>query len=194
MKVAPPKDNGFQKKSKLLLSLEEDPDETYVLDKTNSIIWELSTRPGTADAATYKYPCRILTGDEEIRQILRWHQDVLKVCVGLDATDLEARRPIVTSCLRTGPLAIFDNAMEAQARKRYNETMAAAIAIDRPNRNTTQQDIVRGRGEAYYQTNAHIEVALQIVVKNYLPRQVLAKVKRALRRDMRKPATMKVRR
>ena len=83
MKVVPPKDNGFQKKSKLLLALEEDTEETYILDKTNSITWELSTRPGTPDAATYKYPCRILTGDEEIRQILRWHQDVLKVCTGL---------------------------------------------------------------------------------------------------------------
>ena len=63
MKVVLPKENGFQKKSQLLLTLEEDPEEMHVLDKTNSIMWELSARPGAADAATYKYPCRVLALD-----------------------------------------------------------------------------------------------------------------------------------
>ena len=142
MKVFPPKEHGFQKKSQLLLTLKEDPEEMHTLDNTNSITWELGTRPGTADAATYKYPCRVLAGDKDIRHVLCWHQDVLKVCVGSNATDLAAGRPIITSCLRRGPLAIFDNAMEAQACKRYKETLAAAISTDRANRNTVQQDAV----------------------------------------------------
>ena len=56
--------------------LQEDIEETYTLDKTNSVLWELSTRPGTAGAATYKFQGRILAGDETPRQMMRWRQDV----------------------------------------------------------------------------------------------------------------------
>ena len=99
MKIAVPKDNGFQKKSNLVLPLEEDIKETYTLNKSNSILWELSTRPGTAGAATYKFQCRVLTGNETPRQMMRWQHDVTKVCVGLDVTTLVTRRPIMEACM-----------------------------------------------------------------------------------------------
>ena len=69
MKIAPTVNSGSQKKSTLILTLQEDVKETYTLDKMNSVSWELSTRPGTAGAATYKFQCRILTGDETPRQM-----------------------------------------------------------------------------------------------------------------------------
>jgi hypothetical protein len=53
MKNVIPKMAVGPKKSPPILPLEEDK-EAYRLDKTNSITWELSTRPGTANAATYK--------------------------------------------------------------------------------------------------------------------------------------------
>ena len=59
MKIATPNNNGFQKKSDSILPLLEDV-ELYKLDKTNSVSWELSTQPGTAGAATYKFQVRIL--------------------------------------------------------------------------------------------------------------------------------------
>ena len=64
MKIAPKTSDAFQKKSAPILPLQEDV-ELYKLDKTNSVTWELSTRPGTAGAATYKYQCRILQGDKQ---------------------------------------------------------------------------------------------------------------------------------
>ena len=84
MKIAVPKDYGSQKKSGIILPLKEDVKETYTLDKSNSVVWELSTRPGTPGAATHKFQCRILTGDETPRQMMRWRQDVTKVCVAGD--------------------------------------------------------------------------------------------------------------
>ena len=105
MKIVPTKENGFQKKHDLILTLQEDVEETYTLDKTNSISWELSSRPGTAGAATYKFQCRILTGDETPRQMIRWRQDVIKVCVGLHVDTLDTRRPIMEACMRAGPKA-----------------------------------------------------------------------------------------
>ena len=88
MKITVPKESGSQKRSTLILPLKEDIEETYTLDKTNSVSWELSTIPGTAGAATYKFQCRILTGDEQPRQMMQWLQDVKKVCIGLHVTTL----------------------------------------------------------------------------------------------------------
>ena len=88
MKVVVENNDNVPRKKELLLPLEEDMEE-HVLDKSNSTLWELSTRPGTAGAATYKYQVRTLTGTENPRQILRWRDDVIKVCVGLNVTTLQ---------------------------------------------------------------------------------------------------------
>ena len=193
MNVVPTKECGFQKKPNLILTLQEDVEETCTLDKTNSVSWELSTRPGTAGAATYKFQCRILTGDEQPRQMMQWRQDVKKVCIGLHVTTLETRRPIMEACMRTGPIAVFKGAIDAQARVAYIQALTAAEAADRAAGNTDASDAVRNNGAEHYIHNDHLDVALTLVLTNYLPRKVLARVKRSMRRDMRKPADMKVR-
>ena len=195
MKIANTSNNGFQKKSTLILSLKEDIEETYTLDKTNSISWELSSRPGTAGAATYKFQCRILTGDETPRQMMRWRQDTLNVCKGLSVTTLATRRPIMETCMRAGPRAVFDGAMNAQAKVAYLQALNAAKAADATagGGTTASQDAVVTNGQAHYETNDMLDAALQLVVSNYLPRKVLARVKRSMRRDMRKPVDMKIR-
>jgi hypothetical protein len=88
MKVAPTATAGLQKKSEPLLPIIED-NSSYKLDKTNSVTWELSTVPGTNGAATYKFQCRILQGDETQRQILCWLRGVTKVVTGLNVTTVQ---------------------------------------------------------------------------------------------------------
>ena len=193
MKIVPMKENGFQKKLHLILSLQEDVEETYTLDKTNSISWELSSRPGTAGAAKYKFQCRILTGDETPRQMMRWRQDVTKVCIGIHVNTLETRRPIMEACMRAGPKAVFEGAINAQAKVAFLTALKAAKATDQTAGNTTASDAVEANGQDHYIENAMLDVALQMTIANYLPRKVLARVKRSMRRDMRKPANMKVR-
>ena len=193
MKIVPTKENGFQKKHDLILTLQEDVEETYTLDKTNSISWELSSRPGTAGAATYKFQCRILTGDETTRQMIRWRQDVIKVCVGLHVDTLDTRRPIMEACMRAGPKAVFEGAISAQAKIAYLTALNAAQVADQGAGNTNASDAVKANGQDHYITNDMLNQALQMTIANYLPRKVLARVKRSMRRDMRKPATMKVR-
>ena len=114
MKIATPNNNGFQKKPEVLLPLKDDV-ELDKLDKTNSVSWELSTRPGTADAATYKFLARILIGNESTRQMIRWRLDLLKVCVGLNVTTLATRQPVMEACMRPGPQAAFRSAMLARS-------------------------------------------------------------------------------
>ena len=193
MKIAVPKEFGSQKKSNLILPLQEDVEETYTLDKTNSVSWELSTRPGTTGAATYKFQCRILTGDETPRQMMRWHSDVQKVCIGLHVAILATRRPIMETCMRTGPLAVFNGALGALAKIAYLAELTAAEATDKAAQDTKASDAVKANGEEHYLTNTMLDKGLQMVLSNYLPRKVLARVKRSMRRDMRKPSDMKVR-
>ena len=194
MKVVLPKTNqGLQKKSFLILSLQEDVDETYALDKSNSVSWELSTRPGTAGAATYNFQGRILTGDETPRQMMRWRQDVLKICTGLHVTTLDTRKPIMLALMRAGPVAVFEGALTALAKVDYLTELNKALQDDQAAGDTTASDAVKANGIDHYRDNDHLDVGLQMVVTNYLPRKVLARVKRAMRRDMRKPMDMKVR-
>ena len=95
--------------------------------------------------------------------------------------------------MRTGPIAVFKGAIDAQARVAYIQALTAAEAADRAAGNTDASDAVRNNGAEHYIHNDHLDVALNLVVTNYLPRKVLARVKRSMRRDMRKPADMKVR-
>jgi hypothetical protein len=94
------------KKSPPVLPLEED-EEAYRLDKTNSITWELSTQPGTANVAKYKYQVRILTGSESPRQLVRWRMDLSQVVAGLNLTTVATIKPAHLACMRTGPKAIY---------------------------------------------------------------------------------------
>ena len=190
MKVVVSHNNGTSKQAPLL-PLTEDP-ELYKLDKTNSVSWDLRTVPAQADSPTYKFQVRVLQGDETAREMVRWRLDVLKVCVGLNATTLASRKPIMEASMRTGPLASFHAALQVQATQVFQAALEAAIAADAAAGNTNQQDAVNANGVAHYSHNDHLDMALGLVVTNYLPRKILAKVKRSIRRDMRKPADMKI--
>ena len=158
------KENGFQKKHDLILTLQEDVEETYTLDKTNSISWELSTRPGTAGAATHKFQCRILTGDETPRQMMRWRQDVLKVCVGLHVSTLDTRRPIMEACVRAGPKAVSEGTINAQAKVAYLTALKAAKAQDAVDGNANASDAIKANGQDHCIANDMLETALETII------------------------------
>ena len=191
MKVAP-SSNKMSKKAAIIIPLEEEADE-YKLSKDNSTSWELRTVPTNANSTTYKVLVRILEGNETPRQICRWHKDVIKICLGTNATTLEAREPIMEACMRPGPLNIFRATTRAYAETAYHAALEAAEQQDRTAGDTTASDAVKANGVDHYRNNDHLDVALQEVVTNHMPRKVLAKVKRNLRRDMRKPLDMGVR-
>ena len=149
MKVALPKGNGTQTKSAPLLPLTEDP-ESYKLDKTNSVSWELSTQPGTAGAPTYKFQARVLQGDESPWQMVRWRLDVARVCMGLKVTTLATRRPIMEACMRAGPLSAFSAAVQACAKQRYDAALETALAADVAAGNTAASDAVKANGIDHY--------------------------------------------
>jgi hypothetical protein len=187
MKNVLPKTAVGPKKSPPVLPLKED-EEAYRLDKTNSITWELSTQPGTANAAKYKYKVRILTGSELPQYVVHWRMDLNQVVRGLNLTTVDTIKPVHLACMRTGPKAIYDASCDASAKESYEVALQAAIATDAAAGGgaTAAQDAVRARGVAHYSQVA------DLVISDLLPRQDLAKAKRSLRRDTRKPVDMKV--
>lgn len=192
MKIVPSKSDGSQTKSAILFPLKEEP-KLYELKKSNSHYWELSTRPGVADAPTYQMQMRILQGDESPRQIILWRYDLLKVLAGLDATEVHVMRPIIEACMRQGPLSTFADELYRVSRNGYNAAMANALNQDAIAGNTVASDAIVAAGENPHLTVANVFDAIKVVVTSLLPRKVLARVKRDLRRNTRKPNDMKVR-
>ena len=191
MKIAPPS-NTKRMKPTIMFPLVED-DEEYKLNKNNSTSWELKTLPTVANSPTYKVMVRILEGNETPRQILRWRKDVLRICSGVNATTLQTREPIMEACMRPGPLNTFTATTRAYAETAYQAALEAAEALDATAGNTDASDDVKAHGLDHYRHDDHLDIALQEVVTSLLPRKVLAKTKRNLRRDMRKPPDMTVR-
>ena len=96
MKVAS-SSNKPSKKVEYIIPLADD-ESHHKLTKANSVSWELRTIPADADSPTYKYLTRVLSGDESVRQMLRWSKDLTKVCTGLNATTLDTMKPIMLAC------------------------------------------------------------------------------------------------
>ena len=203
MKVVPPKE-GVQKTTQVLLPLIEDPDQ-YALDKSNSVTWELRSSPTDVDSPKYKYLVRILQGNETPRQMIRWRLDVAKVCNGLNADTFATRKPLMEACMRPGVQAAFTSAVNAAKTERFRRELEAAARRDEAATVTARAanpaapvvtaavDAVTHNGEDHYASPDELETAMRLTVTAFLPRKILAKAKRALRRDMRKPADMRVR-
>ena len=197
MKIVPTKDIG-PKKAPPILPL-EDSEEEYLLDKTNSVTFELYTIPGTTTSTKYKYPVRILTGFETPRQLIRWRNDLAIVVKGLNLTLPAEIYAVHIACMRTGPLAVYQESVEGYKEEAYDEAMKQAKADDAAASSstatvTTEQDKVRNKGKDGFLEVIHLQHAVGVVVvADALPRKALEKAKRALRRDMRKPVDMKVR-
>jgi len=189
------KNNSSQKKAEPILTLVDDP-KGHKLTKDNSVTWDVRVTPNSDTSPTFKLTVRILSGDEEIRQLIRWFSDVKKVVRGINATTFAEARPIYEALMRETPKGVFNRELELTAILEKNNALEVAKATDAASgtaNDTRQQDIVNGRAAAHYLELAHLAEAGQAMIAHLCPRQALAKVKRALRRDMRKPPEMKVR-
>ena len=51
---------------------------------------------------------RVLEGNETIRQLLRWRQDVDKVLVGLKAKEAPEQLSVLSALMRPSPAATFN--------------------------------------------------------------------------------------
>ena len=99
--------------------------------------------------------------NSQVRQITRWHREVLKVCIGCNATDLTSHKPIMEACMRPGPLNIFSATLQAYAEVAYQEALKTAKVTDRAAGDTVTSDAIKANGIDHYHTNDHLDAALR---------------------------------
>ena len=107
MKVANASSNKPSKKVDHIIPLKYD-ESHHKLTKENPVSWELRRVPGEATSPTYKVLVCILSGDESVQQMLRWRKDVNKVCIGLNATDLDSKKPVMVTYMRPQVELLFE--------------------------------------------------------------------------------------
>ena len=152
------KNNSSQKKAEPILTLVDDP-KGHKLTKDNSVAWDVRVTPNSDTSPTFKLTVRILSGDEEIRQLIRWFSDVKKVVRGINATTFAEARPIYEALMRETPKGVFNRELELSAILEKNNALEVAVATDAASgaaNDTRQQDIVNGRAAAHYLSLIHI--------------------------------------
>ena len=116
--------------------------------------------------------------------MVRWRQDVAKVVAGLNVDTVATVQPVHEACMRVGPLASYHAGIQAFAAIRYNTALEAALAEDQRNGNNLAATVVRGHGVDHYIDVGCLVSTIGLTIQDLLPRKILAKVKRNMRRDM----------
>ena len=180
-------DKVVKEADKALLPLLPDSSEDE-LTSDNSVIFSLRSTPTAADSPKYKVTVRVLKGGEKIRTALGWYQDVGKVLKGLNISEYQGGVNLVTTMITGTPSSIFTRQLQALRKARFDKR------VKEENDDVAKQAIKDAGIEDPLNIDfADIDVAARHVLTTMLPRKVLARVKRNLRRNCRKPSNMKVR-
>ena len=160
----------------------------------------LSTNPADPDAAKFKKLALILKGNEDVRSVIEWQREAVKILHGLGLNAGMAQHRMIESLLANTALTLYKTQVVVLAREcRTERAHAAAEAEDTAGRDQAAQDAafaaIMGQDlETDDNTNRDVVCeAIKFMVTNILPKRVLARVKRFLRRECRKPMDMKVR-
>ena len=166
------------------------PKEGNSLTKDNSVVLELRTVPTDVDSAKIKTSVRILKGDEDLRSMVKWYDDVLnKVFTGLNLTTGPNRKAMALNLMEGNPKSLFAMAVTEVATA---TRLAAAIAAD-PDPTAANHRTVLGQPLDQHTTRDVVKAALEAMLTGIMPNKALPRVKRYIRRECRKPADMKVR-
>ena len=72
--------------------------------------------------------------------------DVQKVCVGLNATTLDQKKPIMVACMRPRVETLFQATLLARAEARYNDALETARTQDQANGNNDLENAMVAAG------------------------------------------------
>ena len=164
------------------------PEAKVPLNKSNSVELMLMTDPANpATSAKYKMLQLVLREGVDIRAVLTWKRDMGRIFDGLDLDTAMKRHKMVENLLADTANALYVTHVATLATARR---LAASIAAETHH---------AGDGEAILleELDAHTEIAdiddaIEFMITELLPRRILARIKRYLRRECRKPADIKV--
>ena len=180
------KSNALITKEVLLPLVPIPPDESKV---NETVTFSLPSNPTDTDSPKYKLTCHILQGDEDLRTLITWHQSVHRVLKGFNLSNkYQPAVNIIETMLRGTPQSFFQQALEFEAKAQMDKRIEDAS-------NAAAKKAIRDAGWDAQDNKLYdqVERAIRKVISELVPRKVLARVKRYLRRNCRKPADMKVR-
>ncbi len=148
----------------------------------------LRTIPTDADSPTYKMHTLVMEGTETVREIIGHPDNIKKVLTGLNVTTIANKLTITRTLLKGNALTQF-NASVLKVTTDYWNSRILDAATDAD----TQTIHTNGVEHADNYRNEDFDRYLQGMVAKLVPAKALAKVKRHLRRNCRKPVDMGVR-
>ena len=188
MKIAASITNNTNAKATNKIVLPLVPDKTKEVSSDQKVSHTLYSDPANADTSPkYKVTVCILQGDEDARELIAWRKAVNDVLTGLGINTQAAAVPIVQTMMSGTPQSLFDEGIGEAMMVRREER---AAEVEGAARNAVMAQDHMHENNLHYD---NIDRALKAVVKGLLPNRVLARAKRYLRRECRKPVGMKVR-
>jgi hypothetical protein len=171
-------------------------DETLDQPKNEDLrSFKLRTVPADANSAKYEAKIRIIHGDEHLRTVIKWTKDVQRVLTGLAIADIANKHTIVKELLRGTALTMYKSSREQfliSARNQSANTVYAATVGDAAAKKTAA-DVEMAKSLEDFDNDNCLKYALRGVIDRAAPKKAKLKIKRYLRREVRKPADMKVR-
>ena len=164
------------------------PDGTKERTKDNSVQLELMTNPAAPAASPkYKMMVLVLNGDEDIRTIIEWTRDFEKVVAGMAIAGALQQSQMAESLLKGTAAMLFKN--ELVKRQETRRETAALAAENAAGAAADAGDIIRAEPLDQHIEVVDVNMAVKDMVRLIMPRRILTRVKRYLRRECRKPDT-----
>jgi hypothetical protein len=182
MKIAPSKDNSSTKRTPILPLVPETIEKT----KVNSVQFEIPFDPADNNSKKYKKNILILKGGEDVRTIIDWLSDFYLVKTGLALGDPNVEVTAYKSFMTGSALTIFDEHLLVEQEIRRQAAIAAATTA-------ANKRAERERPMSHWTTSEIVQEAIEKTAADLSPKNALAKAKRYLRRECRKPADMRIR-
>jgi hypothetical protein len=160
------------------------------LTKENSMAFKLRLDPSSANSTVYEKQVRIIHGAETARELIEWHDDVAAVITGMNADGSVAQSiTLVKSLIKNSARTAWDAAhaiVLARLKQQARDTARTGGGDDAA---------IRAAADAIteLQTRDQITECIRGVLTHILPTKCVARVKRYLRRNCRKPADMTIR-
>ena len=191
-------DNGNTPREDVLLPLIPLPPTELMA--TNSVVYHLLSIPADVTSTKYKVTARIIDGTEDIRTLIHWSKDIDKILTGLNLRQNDQFDQTITICqsmMRTRVITCFNREIRKLKTLRMHALAQAAYDADGGDAaaKQTAKDQVLALGWQHANNNQFvmIRMALNNTLKEMMPKKVLARCKRHLRRHCRKPKDMRVR-
>ena len=168
--------------------------ETVKYPKDKLLQFKLRTIPGDANSPTYELTVPKISGQEGVRETIKWSKAIYQVFEGMNATTAAQRDQLVRRALCDQAETAFENGMVQATAMRLVALREAAY----------DAAIANGDAIAIAQAAAHavpqpaintddVDAGIRAIMDFVVPFKGLQRQKRFMRRKCRKPADMSAR-